>query len=103
MRTGVVFNPWLRPYSSNQLYHCMKFIAGWRVVLFGCVTIGLAPFFPEPHVWGKLTWIAGGAVGMQPVDWLDALFHGLPWLLLLFNIGIMIGKKFKSTSVKSIR
>ena len=47
------------------------------------VTLGLAPFFPEPHILGKLRWIAGGAKGMQLVDWFDALMHGAPWLLLI--------------------
>jgi hypothetical protein len=80
----------------------MKIFADWKVILVGCLTLGLAPFFPEPHILGKLQWIAGGAVGMQPLDWFDTLFHGFPWLLLLVNVGILIGKKFKPTSVKSI-
>jgi len=25
-----------------------------------CATLGLAPFFPEPHLWGKIKWILGG-------------------------------------------
>jgi hypothetical protein len=79
----------------------MKSRLDWKFIILGCLTLGLAPFFPEPHIWGKLKWLAGGAVGMQPLDWFDALFHGLPWLLLLFNVGILIGKKVKSTSVKS--
>jgi len=80
----------------------MKILTDWKMVLIGCATLGLAPFFPEPHIWGKLKWIAGGAVGMQPMDWFDTLMHGFPWLLLLLNVGILIGKKFKTTSVKSI-
>jgi len=79
----------------------MKILTDWKMILFGCATLGLAPFFPEPHIWGKLKWIAGGAVGMQPLDWFDTIFHGFPWLLLLINVGILIGKKFKPT-IKSI-
>jgi hypothetical protein len=78
----------------------MKIFSDWRMLIFGCLTLGLAPFFPEPHIWGKLRWIAGGAVGMQPIDWFDTLFHGLPWMLLLFSIGLNLGKKFKSASQK---
>jgi hypothetical protein len=55
----------------------------WRIVIILCLTLGLAPFFPEPHIWGKLKWIAGGAQGMQPIDWFDVLLHGLPFLLLI--------------------
>ncbi|MCC6463281.1 MAG: hypothetical protein IT260_22620 [Saprospiraceae bacterium] len=61
----------------------MKFWNDWKTVLFGCLTLGLAPFLPEPHLLGKLRWVAGGAIGMKPMDWLDLLMHGLPWLLLL--------------------
>lgn len=45
-------------------------------------TLGLAPFFPEPHIIGKIRWVAGGAEGMAPVDWMDLLMHGAPWVWL---------------------
>lgn len=45
--------------------------------------MGLAPFMPEPHIWGKLKWIAGGAVGMQPMDYFDTVLHGTPWVLAI--------------------
>ena len=51
----------------------MKFWNDWRLVGMACVTLGLAPFFPEPHIWGKGKWILGGAAGMQPMDWFDTL------------------------------
>jgi cell division protein FtsW (lipid II flippase) len=57
-----------------------------------CLTLGLAPFFPEPHIVGKLRWISGGAVGMKPMDWLDTLFHGLPWIAL---VAMVLRKVFK--------
>ncbi|MCB0487640.1 MAG: hypothetical protein KDC99_04140 [Cyclobacteriaceae bacterium] len=68
----------------------MNVLNDWKFVLLFCLSLGLAPFFPEPHIWGKLRWIAGGAVGMQPMDWFDTLFHGLPWILLLRLITIKI-------------
>jgi len=30
--------------------------------------LGLAPFVHEPHIWGKLNWIAGGANGIKFID-----------------------------------
>ena len=65
-----------------------------RLVLITCIFLGLAPFVPEPHILGKLRWVAGGAIGMQPMDWFDLAFHGLPWILLL-RLGVlrMLGKK----------
>jgi hypothetical protein len=59
------------------------FLNDWRLVLMACLTLGLAPYFPEPHIWGKLRWLAGGARGMGLMDWFDLFFHGLPWILLL--------------------
>lgn len=55
----------------------------WKLVIMACLLLGLAPFVPEPHLLGKLRWVAGGAIGMQPLDWFDLAWHGLPWVLLL--------------------
>ena len=55
----------------------------WKFILLACLSLGLAPFYPEPHILGKLRWVAGGAIGMQAMDWFDLIWHGLPWLLLL--------------------
>jgi hypothetical protein len=60
-----------------------KLINDWKFLLVACLTLGLAPFFPEPHIWGKLRWLAGGAQGMQFMDWFDLVLHGWPWILLL--------------------
>lgn len=54
--------------------------------LVASLTLGLAPFVPEPHVWGKIRWVMGGAVGMQMMDWWDLIMHGTPWLWLFFTI-----------------
>jgi hypothetical protein len=59
------------------------FLNDWRFVILLCLTLGLAPYFPEPHLWGKLRWVAGGGIGMAPIDWFDLFFHGIPWLLLI--------------------
>ena len=61
----------------------MDLINNWKIVLLLCLTIGLAPFVPEPHILGKLKWIMGSASGMQPMDWFDVLLHGFPFMLLI--------------------
>lgn len=73
----------------------------WQFVLLACLTIGLAPFFPEPHIWGKLLWFLGGAKGMQLIDWLDLLMHGLPWLLLIRLIGLTITRRFLAANAQA--
>lgn len=60
----------------------------WKTVLIVCATLGLAPFVPEPHIWGKIKWVAGGAVGMNLMDWGDLLFHGFPWILAI-RLGVL--------------
>jgi len=70
------------------------------LLVMASLTLGLAPFYPEPHIVGKLKWLMGGAVGMQPMDWFDLLLHGSPWLLLLLSLGITLGEKMNTKSVK---
>ena len=55
----------------------------YRIVILASLTLGLAPYFPEPHLLGKIRWVAGGAEGMMPMDWFDLVFHSLPWIALL--------------------
>ena len=61
----------------------MKLFNDWRLIIMMCLTLGLAPFFPEPHIAGKIRWIMGGGVGMKGMDWFDTVLHGLPWILLI--------------------
>lgn len=67
-------------------------INNWSTVLILCLTLGLAPFVPEPHILGKVKWVMGGAIGMQPMDWFDLLLHGFPYVLLLRLIFLKITK-----------
>ncbi len=66
-----------KPAKRSPVYN------DWRLILLACLTLGLAPYVPEPHLWGKLRWVAGGAHGMALMDWFDLFLHGLPWVLLL--------------------
>ena len=50
-----------------------------QLPLVFCLTLGLAPYTPEPHIVGKLRWVLGGANGMQALDWFDLVLHGFPW------------------------
>jgi hypothetical protein len=68
-------------------------INSWVFVSIACVTLGLAPF-TDPHIVGKLEWIAGGANGMKLIDWGDLLFHGFPWVLLGRLTFLQLKQKF---------
>lgn len=60
-----------------------ELLNNWKQWLMVSLLLGLAPFFPEPHIVGKLRWVLGGAKGMQLMDWLDLAFHGTPWVLFI--------------------
>jgi hypothetical protein len=55
------------------------------LLLIIALTLGLAPFVPEPHIWEKLKMLAAGTL-TQPIDIFDLAMHALPWLLLLLKL-----------------
>ena len=71
----------------------MSFFNNWKLIILLCLTLGLAPYFPEPHIIGKIRWIAGGAKGMQLMDWFDTTLHGFPFFLLIRFIILKLFKK----------
>ena len=48
----------------------------WPIVIVLCLTLGLAPFTPEPHVWKKLQMLFSGTL-KAPVDIFD--FKEVGW------------------------
>ncbi len=64
-----------------------------RLIIILVLTLGLAPYSPEPHLFGKIRWVKGGAVGMQPMDWFDLVLHGFPFVLLLVYLVLTVRKK----------
>ncbi len=62
----------------------------WILVIAICLTLGLAPFTP-PHIVEKIQMLAKGKL-VKPIDWFDLLLHGVPWILLLFKVGLSLKK-----------
>lgn len=56
----------------------------WLIVLVTVVTMGLAPYTPEPHVWEKLNMLVTGLL-VKPVDIGDLVLHITPWFLLILK------------------
>lgn len=72
--------------------------------LLASLTLGLAPFLPEPHIVGKLRWVAGGAVGMAPKDWFDLAMHGAPWVwLIVATARVLLGQARPSAEPSASR
>jgi len=67
------------------------------LAMIASLTLGLAPFSPEPHLVGKLRWLFGGGEGMKPADYFDLLMHGAPWLILFYLIikQMLVGNPLK--------
>ncbi|WP_372720027.1 hypothetical protein [Novipirellula sp.] len=57
--------------------------------LVAALTVGLAPFVPEPHLWEKLKMLASGTL-KRPIDIFDLLLHATPWLLLIAKVVRML-------------
>ena len=70
-----------------------RLLNSWPLWLLVSLTVGLAPFVPEPHLLGKIRWIAGGAKDMKLIDWLDFVLHGMPWMLLLRALLMLLFRK----------
>jgi hypothetical protein len=53
------------------------------ILAVGTIILGLAPFYPEPHIWEKLKLLSEGAL-TRPIDIFDLALHGsFPVLLTL--------------------
>ncbi len=57
----------------------------WSLAVIAALTLGLAPFVPEPHIWEKLKMLAAGTL-VRPIDWFDFVLHAAPWLLLIAKV-----------------
>jgi hypothetical protein len=62
-----------------------------------CLSLGLAPFTPEPHLLEKLKMLASGELG-KLIDIFDLMLHATPWLLLIVKLLLpLTGKPDQST------
>ena len=52
----------------------------WRILIFLCLTLGLAPFFP-PHLFEKIKMLLEGQL-VRPIDWFDLAMHATPLVFL---------------------
>lgn len=57
----------------------------WPIVILAALTLGLAPFYPEPHIVEKLRMLAQGNL-KRPIDIFDLAYHAIPWLLLVAKL-----------------
>ncbi|MCK5719357.1 MAG: RND transporter [Thiomargarita sp.] len=64
----------------------------WNLLIFGSLTLGLAPFFPEPHLIEKVRMLFQGVLS-RPIDIFDLVMHGIfPLLLTLKSVNFCLDK-----------
>ncbi|MFK5970834.1 MAG: RND transporter [Candidatus Marithrix sp.] len=69
----------------------------WNILIIGSLTLGLAPFVPEPHLLEKLRMLFQGNL-ISPIDIFDLIMHGTLPLLLLLKIILPSKATDESTS-----
>lgn len=55
-------------------------------LVIAALTLGLAPFVPEPHLWEKVRMLSAGEL-VRPIDIFDLVLHAAPWVLLALKLG----------------
>ena len=63
----------------------MSQLMSYPVLILLCLTLGLAPFRPEPHIVEKLRMLFSGTL-TRPMDIFDLLLHSAPFALLLYKV-----------------
>jgi hypothetical protein len=51
--------------------------------------LGLAPFFPEPHLVEKIRMLVNGELS-RAIDIFDLVLHGTPWVLLILKLSSLL-------------
>lgn len=57
----------------------------WLIIILLCCTLGLAPFYPVPHLFEKISMLLSGTL-KRPIDIFDLFFHGIPFIMLALKI-----------------
>jgi hypothetical protein len=57
----------------------------WWVAIVLVVTLGLAPFVPQPHLIEKLSMLSRGEL-KQAIDIFDLLFHAIPFAIIFYKL-----------------
>ena len=64
----------------------------WRWPVLGSLTLGLAPWVPQPHLLEKLTLLFAGDLG-NAIDLFDLLMHAAFPLLLLAKAVVVLATR----------
>ena len=60
-------------------------ILDYRFLIPIALLLGLAPFYPQPHIVEKIRMLMAGTL-KRPIDIFDLFWHAWPFALLLYRI-----------------
>ena len=69
----------------------MKTLLSYRILIPLAILLGLAPFYPVPHLVEKIGMLMRGEL-KRPIDIFDLFWHAWPILLLIYRIGRDLGR-----------
>lgn len=73
------------PITFPHFHRPMSAIFPYPILILLCLTLGLAPFRPEPHIVEKLRMLFSDALD-RPIGIFDLLLHSAPFALLVIRI-----------------
>jgi len=63
----------------------MKLLPGYGILIPLALLLGLAPFYPQPHLVEKVGMLLAGTL-KRPIDIFDLFWHFWPFALLVLRI-----------------
>lgn len=70
----------------------MNNLLDYRLIIPLALFLGLAPFFPQPHIVEKIRMLVNGTL-KRPIDIFDLVWHAWPFLLLAYRVFLDIRHK----------
>jgi len=64
---------------------CMKDLLEYKFLIPLVLLLGLAPFFPKPHIVEKVWMLLSGTL-KRPIDIFDLVWHSWPFALLTYKV-----------------
>ncbi len=65
----------------------MKNLFDYKVLVPLALLLGLAPFYPQPHIVEKLRMLLAGTL-KKPMDIFDLVWHACPFVLLFYRVSL---------------
>ena len=73
--------------GQRKEVNTMKFLdkIQYSTLIIFSIFLGLAPFYPQPHIVEKLKMLSAGTLS-RPIDIFDLFFHAAPVILLVMKL-----------------